>query len=210
MKKISYLIALSFILISTLGQAQYISVQGGYNHANMSTLSDRGYDAISGYHIGLRYAHPIYNDLLFIESGAEYSTKGRVQNNSVAGMDLLSTKTTLSYIEVPVNLMVQTEIQPGVKLYAKGGPYIAGAVGGEKTRTSKILGNEFQMKEDINFGDNENDTSRWDYGLNLGAGVAISNVFVEVGLAHGLSDTSNKSDERMNHRIGKISVGYRF
>lgn len=197
------------MLIAFNNNAQSIILKGGYSHANMTTESDRSYDAINGFHAGLMYDHRI-NDVLSLESGLMYMMKGRAQNTSVAGYDLLHMNTKLGYLQLPLNVKLGYNVNEATRLYAAFGPYAALGLHGTQTRTTDVMGYQGSVKSDIAFGNDATDTKMFDAGINLGIGAELSNMILELSYNHGLANTDNVTDNSMHHRVINLSAGYKF
>ncbi len=115
-------------------------------------------------------------------------------------------KTTLSYIELPVNFIYKPELGEG-RMILGFGPYAAYGIGGK----AKIDDSE----SDVAFGDEPWETKRFDAGANLLAGYEFSNkLSFQLNAGLGLVNINNRAENdskstTKNTGFG-VSLGYRF
>jgi hypothetical protein len=162
-------------------------VKGGVNFSTL-TVSGGGLSLNSsnttGFHVGGLVDIGL-GETLSLQPGVLYSTKG-------------GGGSTLSYLEVPVNLVYSTGSGDG-KFFFGAGPYFAygvSASGGSK------------------FGSGANDIGNPDFGANVlagyrfGSGLAF-NVNYGLGLAN-LNNDKSSGDYTVKNNVFGISVGYFF
>lgn len=123
------LISTLMILTLTVTNAQTkttFGLRGGVNFYNITGKNGTGDKLDSkvkpGFNLGVNAEVPIGIDF-YIQPGVLYTTKGA---NDAFGTE---NKVTVSYIEIPVNLLYKPELGSG-KLILGFGPYIAFGVGG--------------------------------------------------------------------------------
>ena len=126
-------------------------------------------------------------------------------------------KFTLStmYVEIPVNLVGKVPAGPG-DLFFGAGPYLGYAVSGKsKTKVSlNIGGNQMSEseEEDVEFGSNEDQMKRIEYGVNFLGGYQLKNgLNFNVGYGLGLSNLANNSgDGKISNRLFCVGVGFSY
>ncbi len=201
------------------GQRTAFGVLGGVNFQNLSGKDFSGdkleYDLIIGYHAGLNIQIPIAPEFYF-QPGVLFSTKGAKNVG-----DLITRTITLSYIEVPLNLVYKGLLGNGYVMVGFG-PYVGYAVKGkDKFEGGAVsIANDIEFKNVVDAGDPL--TSTYFKALDAGA-----NIFVGYELARGLffqlnaqlgflkinpEDNRLSGDNRSeikNTGFG-LSLGYRF
>lgn len=200
MKRLINLAAI--LLIMALGlnlQAQTIGVKAGLNFSNMLIKAgDNKVDDIKmkpGFHIGATYEMP-FGDMLSFEPGLLISTKGYKIDGNPDDFTY-----NLVYVEIPLNAKTYFDLG-GIEVYAIAGPYLGLGVTGK----GKLGDNS----EDVEWGSGEDDASRFDFGLNIGAGVKFGAIEAGLGYGLGLGNLSNEDDETYRHRVIGISVAYKL
>ena len=124
-------IALSLVLFATIANAQIsVGVLGGVNFQNLNGKNYSG-DALTntmipGFHAGINVQIPIAPAFYF-QPGLLFSTKGAKNEGS-----LLTTKTNLSYVELPLNFLYKGHLGNGF-VFIGVGPYVAYGVKGKVT-----------------------------------------------------------------------------
>ncbi|PSL49183.1 putative outer membrane protein [Chitinophaga niastensis] len=139
-------------------------------------------------------------DEFFIGTGLLYSGKGGKDKNS-------DMKTTLSYLEVPVNFMYKPEVGNG-KLVLAAGPYLAYGISG-KYKNIPLLGDRNAFADESGTGK----LKRFDAGadINIGYEMPMGIYFglnADLGLVNTADNTSNSRSFK-NTSFG-VSVGYKF
>ncbi len=169
---------------------------------------------------------------VFIQPGLSFVGKGgkeviTLSNAAIIaaaasqGLDLgnITRKVTLSYLEIPVNLMVDFKMGTG-KLLLSAGPYLGFALGGEEnTSSSGLLGtlaassSSYVMgTRDLQFGSGK-DYHVVDFGFNFMAGYQLKN-----GLSFNLEASggainidANSSDKaKIKNGLYSVGLGYSF
>jgi hypothetical protein len=125
-----------------------VGILGGVNFQNLNGKDFTGdkleNDLIVGFHAGINVQIPVAPEFYF-QPGILFSTKGAKYTGSVLGTEFTST-TSISYIEVPLNLVYKGLLGNGYVLLGLG-PYIGyGIMGKVKTE-----GGSASVDSDIEF-----------------------------------------------------------
>lgn len=199
MKKI-ILSAVAALVLTAVSQAQLrIGVKAGANLENqrvsVSQGSIYGSDRIKSYHAGLIgdldlggnfYLQP---QLLFSRKGAMHLSTTGAHNSKV----------TMSYVELPVNVLYKFDLPFG-KVFAGAGGAFSYAVGGKEQRdgvSTKIFENGVK------------DWKREDVSLSFTAGLEFNNgLFASINSQRSLLDIHKSSDISVKNKSVSVSVGY--
>jgi len=220
MKKTAILSVL-FIFTSAfnLTQAQVtFGVKTGLNLSNFFEKNDdkvlsEGYKYRTGANLGLTVDFPINNNL-GIQTGLTFQNRGfRISEvKDIAGYDLeINSKTSLNYIDIPVNLKYTYELS-NLNIYGLGGLYVGNAISGKYEGSSTFQGRTDETNLDIEFGNDQGEMKSLDYGLNFGLGAEYGPFGLNLSYAYGLANLSNNPNSkfRQNNRLISISATYRF
>jgi hypothetical protein len=201
MKKTSIIVTV-FLFAFAVAQAQTsFGVRAGVNLQNINgkslgaTLENK---ITPGFNIGVNAEMGVAPDFYF-QPGVLFTTKGKKD-------EVGDGKTTISYIEIPLNLIYKPVLGTG-KLIAGFGPYVAYGIGGKIKGTNN--------DRDINFGSDavDDDLKPLDMGANLLFGYELaSKLSVQMNVQLGLLNLKPEGDSdniRKNTGFG-VSVGYRF
>jgi len=207
MKKV--LLSAAALLIASLsfGQAKWGIVAG----PNFSSITSKNFTAngketsklITGVRAGVTVDIPLADEF-FIGTGLLYAGKG--------GKDKDNTdfKTTLSYLQLPVNFMFKPEVGSGRMVLAVG-PYFSYGLGG---KYKGKLGN-VNFDTDV-FDDPTYKLKRFDAGAGIQIGYEmLSGLYfglnTDLGLINTFDDTKSINGERSfkNTSFG-VSLGYKF
>ncbi len=128
----------------------------------------------AGFEVAINDMFAIQPELVFIQKGGIFT------------QDLLGTKLelarTLNYLEMP--LLVKAKFgTENLKFFVIAGPTISMVLSG-----SDKLGSD---TKDIEFGYNNNQTQRGDFGLQGGLGVMFKGVVIDIRYGYGLANISN-------------------
>jgi Outer membrane protein beta-barrel domain len=199
MKKLLFSIVL--LSLSTFTFAQKFGIKIGANSASQ-TASGGGLtistDSKIGLQIGLLVDFGISSNLV-LQSGLLYSGKGGTLNISS-----VTNKTNLNYLEIPLNFQYQFPLgTDGNTFFLNAGPNLAYATSGSEESNGKST--------DYKFGSATTDDSKaFDLGLNLGAGVNLGKVMIQLNYGLGLSDLSNTSGVSLKNNNLSLGLGYFF
>jgi hypothetical protein len=156
-------------------------------------------DNKAGLLAGVIYEYSL-SEQLYFGSGLLFSQKG----GKIEDGDSKITE-TLNYIDIPFNLVFKADLK-GPKLLVEAGPQIGVGISG-KDKYEYMGASE---NEDIEFGSDEDQLKRFDFGLNLGGGVEYDNFQLKVNYVIGLSDISNFDDGSVKNKVLGISLSYFF
>ena len=206
MKKLFTLLTV-VTLTSSISSAQaQFGATAGLNMANI-TGGDLGDEWVMkmGMHFGLS-ANITLSDDMTLNTGALYSTKGSQMEGS--GMEVAI---NYSYIEIPLNFSFPVSEQ--ISLMA--GPYIALLMSAEATVKFDAL----PAGDPVLTGDNDikEDTRPMDYGINIGAGFAVTEAFsINAGYQIGLASLDPEgtvvviSDDDDSVKNSNIHIGLTY
>ena len=122
-----------------------------------------------------------------------------VINNSELGLRNTDTfyKVTFNplYLELPLNLVVRLPLSTSANIFINGGAYIAAGIAGKSKFEGQLAGISGSHTENIKFTSadpNSDDQAysklkRFDYGLNVGAGLDLKKVLLKVNYGYGLA-----------------------
>ena len=158
-----------------------------------------------GYEYGVLFNFTIVPMLLRVQPEIIYFQKGVTYKGDIAGINY-TTKTTLNYLHIPINLRLKIPIIP---IYVVAGPYFGYALSGK----SYLDIGGVDADDDIEFGSDK--TLPFDFGINTGVGILKGfgpiDFFVETRFSLGLVDmngySSDVTDKNLN--IG-INAGVLF
>jgi len=197
MKKMILMLAIALSAFAANAQNTF-GIKGGLNIANLTYESSGmtySTDNKTSFHIGLIMDHP-FSSTLSLQPGAFLSSKGGKINWKSGGLNL-SSEISYLYLEIPVNLMVKVPLG-SANLLVYGGPYLglglSGTDGGEA----------------VVWGSGDNDVNRFDFGLNLGAGIQINQFLISVQYGIGMANLANSAGDKINNKVVGITLGYMF
>jgi hypothetical protein len=213
------LMLIGILMTGIISHAQKTSLglRGGVNFYNI-TGKDMNGDKLenklkTGFNLGLNADIPIGIDF-YVQPGAIFSTKGSAKINGTEN------NITLTYIEVPVNLLYKPELGSG-KLLLGFGPYVAFGVGGKlkfdngnddlpvkfqnKVSLAELIAGENLYYKGLDAGANLLFGYEWVNGFSaqLNAGLGLVDITPEI------ENSTNGKTKGKNTGFG-ISLGYRF
>jgi hypothetical protein len=198
--KFAVAICLMFTVVNMEAQVKF-GPKVGLNLSTM-TLKALGISVdpktLAGFHLGVISEITLTNSLT-LQPGILYSTKG-----SKYKIDTEEFSMAPSFLEIPVNVLYGFDLG-GAKLDLFAGPYFAYGIGGK----SKSGGES----ADIKFGSGqENDMKPFDLGINIGAGINLSNIIISAQYGLGLTNLSpvTDNDAEMKTKVIGISIAYLF
>ena len=219
MKSKVLLFALAATALTLTSKAQdktTFGVRAGVNFTNVNGEDEDGNDTKNklkpGFHIGVNAEVPVAEDF-YVQPGLLFSTKGNKDEKGGG-------KTTVSYLEIPINLLYKPTLGDG-KLLLGFGPYVGIGVGGKSKGGNNMVDADVKFKNDISvaeYNDPKKDYFKGlDFGGNLVAGYELSNKIsfqlnAQLGMANLFPKIEGKKldDTKVKKTGFGISVGYRF
>ena len=186
---------LSVIMLTFSVSAQEFGVQAGMNMANLSG-EDMETDMKMGIFGGVTAAFSL-TDVMTLETGALYSTKGTQNEDSGIKISM-----AFSYIEIPLNIAYSVSDQ--ISLMA--GPYIGLLMSANIKSSGEFLGQTIDEEVDI-----KDDIANMDFGINIGASFSINeSISVGAGYQLGLADIGSEDDLDATNTNIHIGMSYSF
>lgn len=226
MKKLLFpLLALLTGTITASAQLQF-GIKGGVNYSNITITNSGETDdnrGIATFHVG-GYVDAPLAEVLSIQGGLMVSGKGAKYTWSSSGINSsLEAKTNPIYLELPVNLVGKIPLGDKLKLFVGAGPYAAMGIAGKNSVKGKLLGADFSDEDNIEYsnddpanGDNgySGNLKRFDFGLNLLAGLEIGHLTLNANYGHGFTNirpgAENNDNDKFKNRVVSFSVGILF
>jgi hypothetical protein len=209
MRKVYLAVVLSLVTAVAVN-AQGIGIKAGINLANMVFDSEweESFDMRLGFHGGIVFEVGL-TDAIFFGSGIIFSQKGTKFSYTDEDFDdeSYSGFTLINYLEVPINLLYKADLG-GAKLVFEAGPYLGYAINGKEQIDYEDNGTSFSFSEDIEFGNEEDQVKRIDYGINVGVGLEFSSFKVGAQYGLGLANLTNYEDSTMKNQVIGVSFGY--
>ena len=225
MKKL--VIAVLSLCAFTTAKSQ-IYVQGGLNLANITeTKSGQTQDnkMLTTFNAGI-LGRTNSTEAIALETGLLIQGRGAKANtylNTSTDDNYVKAKFNPLYLELPVNLILRLPMESKNNIFFNAGPYIAMGIGGKSTIDTKFLGSETHSTSNIKFNNDDPSTTeqegasydrlkRFDYGVNVGAGLDVGKLLLKVNYGFGLAkinstETNNSSDDKNKYRTISISLG---
>ena len=225
MKKLLTL-ALCAGIFTTASSQTYI--QGGVNFANITKSAageTQDNNMLTTFNAGLMHRFNVAS-VFAIETGIKVDGRGAKANTyftSSKDDNYVKSKINPLYLEVPLNLVVKLPIQDNMNVFINAGPYAAMGIAGKAKTDSKFLGVSSSSSKNIKFNNDNPTTSaqedaaydklkRFDFGLNLGAGLDLGAVLVKVNYGMGFDkissmQTDNNKNDKNKYRTLSLSLG---
>jgi Outer membrane protein beta-barrel domain len=224
MKKLLAITALLFIGVKL--NAQLVYVQGGLNLANITKTNDgqtEKNNMLASFNAGIIGRFDL-GKIVDLETGVLFTGRGaKAETYFNGGNDYVKSTFNPLYIEVPLNLVVTAPISKNNGVFFNAGPYIAIGVGG-KSKTNSKLGlitssstSSIKFSNDDPFTSQQDDAAynklkRFDYGINVGAGVKLEHLILKVNYGIGLAkinstESNNSANDKNKYRTLSLSVG---
>ena len=216
MKKITGILLLAFFCcMAAESSAQILGIRAGLNVANV-VMDDEMFDdelkSKGGLLAGITAEFPLTEAISF-ETGALLSTKGfKLEYEETWGGETFSGKWSSNpiYIDVPLTAKLYFDLG-GARLFGKVGPYVGIGVGGDYKYEMSYDGETESESEKIEWGGDDADYERLDYGLLLGAGLDLGVIEAGASYGYGLANISpNGDDFKAHNRVFSIYVGIKF
>ncbi len=205
-----------------------IYVQGGLNLSNITTTNSGGTqnnNLLTTFNAGLM-ARSNSTEPIALEAGLMLDGRGAKSNSYLTSStddNYVKANFNPLYLELPVNFVLRLPLINKNNIFINAGPYAAMGIGGKSKIETSFLGVKSNTTSTIQF-NNDNPSSsqqqeasydklkRFDYGVNLGAGIDLRKILLKVNYAYGLAkinstQTNNSSDNNNKYRIISISLG---
>ncbi|MEO6489663.1 MAG: porin family protein [Ferruginibacter sp.] len=206
--------------------AQKTYIQAGINLANITKTNDGGTEdnnVLTSFNVGLMHRFGL-SPIVDLEAGLLFTGKGSKAETFFGSNDYyVKTKFNPFYLEVPLNVLVKVPIGLGTKLFFNAGPYIAIGVAGKSKVDTKVGPLQSNREQSIDFSNDDPFTSqqddaaydklkRFDFGVNLGGGLAFKRLILKANYGLGLSkinstESDNNANDKNKFRTVSISVG---
>lgn len=200
MKKFLFLAVMMTFALASFSQVRF-GVKAGLNLASQK-FSGFGInitgDNLVGFNVGGVVDIPVASSFYF-QPGVSYSLKG----TKSTFLDE-TVKTTLNYVDVPLNLMYKVKASK-VAVVILAGPNIGFGISGKSISDTD--------SEDVKFGSDEDQVKRLDFGLNFGAGVEFGKFQVTAQYGLGLSNLANTADgddSKVKNNVISFNAAYFF
>ncbi|MEH6765755.1 MAG: porin family protein [Aequorivita antarctica] len=189
-KKLCLVIA--FLFCSLVYSQKNLGVFAGLNYSYFTDGFAKQINASNkfGLQFGVLYNIQLTNTISFRPKGV-FSVQGDKESETTAPFDLNQVDHKLTYLNIPLDFKF------GNKIYIITGPQV-----GILLSQNKLSENAVTLK------------SKYDYGLNFGAGFQVDKLFFEVGIYQGLmnlfSVPSTTQEEDIRNGLLKFTVGYNY
>lgn len=211
-------LSLTLCSLSQLAFAQdkpiKFGVKAGLNLPTISISGDEADDykdylkSVTSFYVGANVDFAI-SELISIQPGVTLSGKGYQLKEEEDGASYTD-KTNVMYLEIPLNAVASFAAGPG-KVFVGAGPYYGFALSGKNKWEATYDGETDADEEDIEFGSEEDQVKRGDFGVNLLAGYQFSSgLNLHLGYGLGLGNLSNMEDTKINNRVFSVGVGFSF
>ncbi len=203
-----------------------VYVQGGVNLANITKNKSGGTsnnNLLTTFNAGILGRFNL-SDALDLETGLLLDGRGSKTNNYLTSStddNYKKAKFNPLYLEVPLNLVVRFPLEKKTNVFINAGPYVAMGIAGKSKIETKVFGQTTTSTSNIKFtstdptADNQasyDRLKRFDYGVNVGAGVDLGKLLLKVNYGLGLekinsTQTNNTADAKNKYRTLSISLG---
>lgn len=198
-----------------------IYVQGGLNFANITNSnsgSTQKNNMLTTFNAGFM-GRSNSSENIALEAGILLDGRGS-KAESGSGNNYYKATFNPLYLEVPVNLILRLPLESKSNIFINAGPYIAMGIAGKSKLDGQLAGAPIHSTQDIQFTStdpNANDQAysklkRFDYGINVGAGLDLKKILLKVNYGYGLAkinstQTNNSTNDKDKYRTVSISVG---
>lgn len=219
-------VAVCAILFTTAKSQIY--VQGGLNLANITTTNTGGTqhnNLLTTFNAGIM-GRSNATEPIALEAGLLVDGRGAKSNSYLTSStddNYVKANFNPIYLELPVNFVLRLPLTHKNNIFLNAGPYVAMGIGGKTKVETSFLGVKSNSTSTIQFNNDNPTTSqqeessydklkRFDYGVNLGAGLDLKKILFKVNYEYGLAkinstQTNNSSNNNNKYRIVSISLG---
>lgn len=184
---------LSLLLLLYLGfmfnsaVAQQFGIKAGINYANVNSSDDIDKDNIIRYQFGV-VAKTERDGLLQGQAAILFSQRGyKINFGGLSGTN------RISYIDIPLDLVLKFGLSDDSGILVLGGPYFSYAVNSRFVDSDGSILNGFKSAS--------YNVKRFDSGFNLGAGVDFSNFRITGTYTYGLTDNGSTTSGTATNRV---------
>lgn len=203
-------------------------VQGGVNLANITKSAageTQDNNMLTTFNAGIMHRFNVV-PAFAIESGIKLDGRGSKSNTYFTSSkedNYIKSKFNPLYLEIPLNAVLKLPLQDNMNLFVNAGPYAAMGIGGKSKVDTRFLGVSSSSSENIKFNDDDPTTpeqegaaydrlKRFDFGLNVGAGVDLGAVLLKVNYGMGFNkissvETDNNKNDKNKYRTLSLSLG---
>lgn len=221
MRKFQFLILLQFIFWTNL-TAQSLNLKGGFNYSNRRfddscPLVNTTYEYVGGINLGATFDVELNRDILFNTGivlnsrGYNYKFEADSPDQLFCAYSKVDMRYHLQYLDIPFTLKMKHKIKRGVYAYGYAGAYVGFLFSGHIIdRFMNAESPNLQIKRyDYTV---RNNIEPWlDYGINLGGGIEIKHVLVEISHSFGLRNAGYAETKgKTPNRLFSLSIGYCF
>ena len=219
-----FLVSFSFFY-----SAQSQVLRGGLNLANVSINNDGDVDEnnfLASFQAGFIGNIKLGTSILYFQPGILLTGKGsKTQAGETTDATYYRATTNPIYVEIPATFVLKSPTGP-VKVFGGAGPYIAVGIAGKNKVEGKFLGTSFKSEKNIEWSNDDPSTlnyeegagygimKRFDYGINLVAGVELPHTVLAIGYGHGLaklqSGSDSGADNNNKHRVISFTLGIKL
>ncbi len=199
-----------------------IYIQGGVNLANITTSASGATQKnkmLTSFNVGF-LGRSNATEPIALETGLLLDGRGSKTEDGSGSAYYKATFNPL-YLELPVNLIVRVPFQKNTtNFFVYGGPYAAMGIAGKSKIDGQVGGAQVNSSKDIKFtsvdptADDQaySKLKRFDYGVNIGAGVDLGKILLKANYGLGLAkinstQTNNGEDAKDKYRTVSISLG---
>ena len=221
MKKVTALFIMNLVLATSLYAQVNVLAKAGVSWSSVSFnedindqfVGDFDYGPKAGFIAGLATEIPLGGDKFSLQPELLFHQKGYTAKYADSESSSSFTH-TLNYLEVPVLFRANFG-----KFYATTGTYVGFGVGGnyKGSITATSIGFTTDWEGKVKFGpepDNYTGSNQYvnavDFGVQLGAGMNVGLVVIDLRFGLGLTDIIDKRDLNTNtlNRSLQLTVGY--
>jgi len=205
MRKVTLILIIAIIGISSTSFAQRFGVKGGLNITNLK-IENHDTSPKLGFHIGPITEIP-FGDIFALETGVLISTKGNKLEETVFGITT-KYKTNLVYLDIPINVKAGYDFGK-TRVYGILGPYFAFGLTGKYKSKIDDGGDITKTDTKVEWG-SDGSFKRFDSGLTIGACAAVSIFELGISYSHGFVNIATGDIHNTKNRVFSISAAYKF
>lgn len=205
-----------------------IYVQGGLNLSNITTSASGGTqqnNLLTTFNAGIM-GRSNKTEPIALEAGLLIDGRGAKSNSyltSSTNDNYVKATFNPLYLELPINFVVRLPLTHNNNIFLNAGPYAAMGIGGKTKIETSFLGQKSNSTSTIEFNNDDPTTTqqedasydklkRFDYGVNVGAGIDLRKLLLKVNYGYGLAkinstQTDNSSNNKNKYRTVSISLG---